>query len=659
ATSVQLSHQSLGRWRMEIEPLKNSPPPSLLFTDNETNTKKVFDAPGPKYSKDAFHRYLINGHDEAVNPDGVGTKLGVLHVLDVPPGQTITVRLRLFAEEEAPAIPFGSDFEKIFQQRIGEADEFYSQVLPDRLSPTEKAISRQAYAGLLWSKQFYHYNVGDWLDGDPNEPPPPSSRKDARNSDWRNVFCRDVISMPDKWEFPWFAAWDLAFHMLPLAHVDPLLAKSQLVLFLREWYMHPSGQLPAYELNFSDVNPPVHAWACWRVYKITAKRGHRDHLFLERTFQKLLLNFTWWVNRKDVSGKHVFAGGFLGLDNIGIFDRSKPLPMGDSLEQADGTAWMAFFCATMLSMAIELANTDPSYEDIASKFFEHFVAITDAINTLGGTGLWDEGDGFYYDLLQVNGQSMPLKIRSMVGIIPLFAVQVLENSAISKLPGFLKRMRWFLDNRKDLSRHISYMEQSPGKQDLNYLLAIPSREKLIRVLRYVLDENEFLSPHGIRSLSQVHRDHPYSCQIDGQRLEVHYVPGESDTNIFGGNSNWRGPVWFPVNYLLIEALERYHYFYGDEFKVECPTGSGKYLTLRDVAWEIERRLTGIFMPDSAGNRPCHGGDPRYASDPNWRDLVLFYEYFHGDSGKGLGASHQTGWTSLIVRCLRDLAEQRK
>jgi hypothetical protein len=659
ATSVELSQQSLGKWRMEIEPAANSPMPELLFTDNETNQQRIFNVPGPRYVKDAFHRYIVDGQNDAINPQNVGTKFGALHVLDVPAGGTITVRLRLFCEDEAPrGEPFGPDFEKCFQQRIAEMDEFYGQVLSPKLSPAEKTVAEQAYAGLLWSKQYYHYIVADWLEGDPNEPPPPASRKDGRNCDWRQVFCRDVISMPDKWEFPWFAAWDLAFHMLPLAQVDPEMAKSQLVLFLREWYMHPNGQLPAYELNFSDVNPPVHAWACWRVFKISGKRGERDYLFLERTFQKLLVNFTWWVNRKDITGKQIFAGGFLGLDNIGIFDRSLTLPRGGTLEQADGTAWMAFYCATMLAMAIELATKNPAYEDIASKFFEHFVAITDAINTLGGNGLWDEGDGFYYDQLQIDGKTIPLRLRTMVGIIPLFAVLVLESEAIQRLPGFVKRMQWFLDNRKDLSRHISYMELAHGKQGGHYLLAIPSREKLTRVLRYVLDEKEFFSPFGIRSLSQVYRDRPYVFDADGHKLEVHYLPGESDTNIFGGNSNWRGPIWFPVNYLLIESLERYHHFYGDEFKIECPTGSGKFLNLQQVARELETRLTKIFLPDAAGNRPCYGGDPRYASDPNWRDLVLFNEFFNGDNGKGLGASHQTGWTALITRSLHSVARQR-
>ncbi|HVT89852.1 MAG TPA: hypothetical protein VHD56_13440 [Tepidisphaeraceae bacterium] len=659
-TSLRMSHVSLGQWGMEVEHRRGGPLPQFLFTDNETNGARLWGVQDQKgYVKDAFHEYLIGKNESAINPRNIGTKAGALYQLEIPPGKSVTIRMRLFAEEEAVAHPFGSEFEEMFATRIREADEYFEHILPDKISKQEQDISRQAYAGLLWSKQFYHYIVGDWLNGDPSQPPPPAARKNGRNCDWGHLYNRDVISMPDKWEYPWYAAWDLAFHMLPFAKVDPDFAKGQLILFLREWYMHPNGQLPAYEFAMGDVNPPVHAWACWRVYKMTGQRGHRDFLFLSRTFQKLLMNFTWWVNRKDVTGKHVFAGGFLGLDNIGLFDRSKPLPMGGFLEQADGTAWMAFFCTTMLSMALELAAHDPSYEDVASKFFEHFVAITDAINTLGGTGLWDDIDGFYYDLLQVDGVSTPLRIRSMVGIIPLFAVEVLERDIISKLPGFSKRMKWFLDNRKDLGRFITYMEGGNGGHGGNYLLAIPSRKKLRRVLQYVLDESEFLSPHGIRSLSKIHETRPYLFNANGQQLQVKYVPGDSDTNLFGGNSNWRGPIWFPVNYLLIEALERYHHYYGDEFTVECPTGSGRKLNLKQVAREIEARLLKLFVPDETGRRPCHGDEKRYAEDPNWRDLVLFHEFFHGDNGKGLGASHQTGWTALVTRCLEGLAQQRK
>ena len=465
--------------------------------------------------------------------------------------------------------------------------------------------------------------------------------------------------MPDKWEYPWYAAWDLAFHMIPFAGIDPEFAKQQLVLFLREWYMHPNGQLPAYEFDFRDVNPPVHAWACWRVYKMTGAPGARDRAFLSRCFQKLVINFTWWVNRKDLDGKNLFAGGFLGLDNIGVFDRSKPLPTGGRLEQADGTAWMAFFCATMLSIALELSRDNSATEDMASKFFEHFVAITDAINTHGGTGLWDEEDGFYYDQLRVDGRTIPLKVRSLVGLIPLLAVEILDDELIQRLSGFKRRMNWFLEHRPDLNQHISYcclLEDGAGR--CQRLLAIPSRERLERVLRYLLDENEFLAPYGIRSVSRVHKDRPYIFGVNGAEYRVDYEPGESTTGLFGGNSNWRGPIWLPINYLLIEALERYHHFYGDSLRVECPVGSGKTMNLREVAHELGARLARIFLPDRRGRRPCHGNDSRYAEDRHWRDLVLFHEYFDGDTGRGLGASHQTGWTALAVRNIEELAKGR-
>jgi hypothetical protein len=464
--------------------------------------------------------------------------------------------------------------------------------------------------------------------------------------------------MPDTWEYPWYAAWDLAFHMIPFAQVDPEFAKQQLVLLLREWYMHPNGQIPAYEFAFGDVNPPVHAWACWRVYKMTGGRAKRDRLFLARTFQKLLLNFTWWVNRKDPEGRNLFAGGFLGLDNIGAFDRSKPLPTGGHLEQADGTAWMAFYCATMLSMALELAREDPAYEDVASKFFEHFIAIADAMNALGGTGLWDEQEGFYYDQLQADGSVIPLRVRSAVGLLPLIACEILEEEVIDRLPGFRRRMQWFLENRPDLASSIVAMHLKSGDGHGHRLLSIPTRERLIRVLRYALDEREFLSLHGIRSVSAVHRAHPYVFDIQGTRYEVDYAPGESTTPLFGGNSNWRGPVWFPLNFLLVEALERYDHFYGDTLQVEYPTGSGRNATLGTIARDLAARLAGLFLRDPAGNRPCHGGDPRYAGDPYWRDLVLFHEYFHGDTGRGLGASHQTGWTSLAVKFFEENARRR-
>jgi hypothetical protein len=542
---------------------------------------------------------------------------------------------------------------------VREADEYYQHVLPEGLGPDEAAVARQAYAGLLWSKQFYHYVLKDWVAGDPAQPAPPPSRTHGRNREWRHLYNRDVISMPDKWEYPWYAAWDLAFHMIPMAHLDPGFAKEQIMLFLREWYMHPNGQIPAYEFAFGDVNPPVHAWAAWRVYKMSARRDRRDRAFLARVFQKLLLNFTWWVNRKDAEGNNLFSGGFLGLDNIGVFDRSQPLPTGGFLQQADGTAWMAFYAATMMSMALELACHDAVYEDVASKFFEHFVQIVDAMNGLGGTGLWDEQDGFYYDRIHFGGQVVPLRSRSLVGVVPLFAVEILENHVIERLPGFKKRMEWFMQNRADLAQHISYLgEGHHGEIPDHRLLAVPSRDRLTRVLRYVLDENEFLSPYGVRSLSRVHAERPYVFHADGTEYRVDYVPGDSTTGLFGGNSNWRGPIWFPLNFLLIEALERYHHFYRGTLQVECPTGSGRWMTLRDVADELAGRLCRIFLRDGSGRRACHGEDPRWADDPAWRDLVLFHEYFHGESGKGLGASHQTGWTALVATCLEHVAQRR-
>ena len=649
-------HATLGRFRLEIDPAPARP--HLLFTENETNDERLFAAPNANpFVKDAFHEYLIHGRKDAVNPDGIGTKVAAHYRIEIPGGGEIVLCLRLFAEDTAPAQLFGGDFEEIFAQRMREADEFYASRIPEAAAEEERRVMRQGYAGLLWSKQFYHYVVRDWLDGDTLQPPPPTSRKEGRNSEWTHLFSRDVLSMPDKWEYPWFAAWDLAFHMIPFARVDPEFAKQQLVLFLREWYMHPNGQIPAYEFAFGDVNPPVHAWAAWRVYKMTGARGRRDRLFLARVFQKLLLNFTWWVNRKDAEGKNIFSGGFLGLDNIGVFDRSRPLPTGGSLEQADGTAWMAFYCATMLSMALELAKEDPVYEDLASKFFEHFVRITDAINSLGGTGLWDEEDGFYYDQLQLGGRNIPLKIRSMVGLIPLYACEILERDVIDSLPGFSRRLRWFLVNRNDLARHISYVERGRAGHG-HRLLAIPSKERLVRVLRYLLDENEFLGPYGIRSLSRVHKDRPYIFHANGEEYRVDYVPGESSTGLFGGNSNWRGPIWFPVNYLIVEALERYHHFYGDDLKVECPTGSGKLVTLGDAAREIARRLASIFLPGRKGHRPFAGDARIFDEDPHWRGLVLFHEYFHGDTGRGAGASHQTGWTALAVRCVEDTIRAR-
>ncbi|MBI5757204.1 MAG: glucosidase [Planctomycetales bacterium] len=652
--AVVARHTSLGVMRLVAEADSAGELTRWLFTENETNSQRLFGHENSSPAvKDAFHDFVVQGQRDAVSSRRVGTKVAAYRVIELAPGVETTVRLRLTDETAASPRPFGPEFEQVFTARRREADEFYAAHIPASLTDAERQVSRQAYAGLLWSKQFYHYVVKNWIEGDPDQPPPPAERLHGRNHDWKHLFNRDVISMPDKWEYPWYAAWDLAFHTLPFAKIDPEFAKSQLILFLREWYMHPNGQLPAYEWAFSDVNPPVHAWACWRVYKMTGPRGGRDRVFLARVFHKLLLNFTWWINRKDWEGNNLFSGGFLGMDNVGVFDRSMKLPWDVQLEQADGTAWMAFFCATMLSMALELASEDPAYEDIASKFFEHFVAIANAMNTLGGSGLWDEQDGFYYDQLQIDGQTLPLRVKSMVGIVPLFAVEVLDDEVIQHLPGFRKRMEWFLKHCPELSRDISYMERETdgGVTGGHRLLAIPSRERLVRVLRYVLDEQHFLSPFGVRSLSQWHREHPYVLDSRGHRLTVDYVPGESTLSMFGGNSNWRGPIWFPMNYLLVEALERYHHFYGDDLKVECPTGSGKMLTLAEVAREISSRLVRLFVPDANGQRPCFTGEQYFATDPHWRDLLLFHEYFHGDTGRGLGASHQTGWTALITRLL--------
>ncbi|MSR46602.1 MAG: glucosidase [Planctomycetes bacterium] len=689
AARIVAKHATLGAFELAVGHGPDGAAPELLFTDNESNTQRLFGvAPLQPHVKDAFHHRVVNGDAGAVNPKRVGTKTAAWYVLDVPAGAKQVVKLRLTAVPKPTKLArpgttssanaataaamrdsaastegaLGREFDRVFRERIAEADIYFAARQPAKLTTAERAVTRQAYAGLLWSKQFYHYVVEHWLDGDRDQPTPPESRRHGRNHEWHHLFNRDVLSMPDKWEYPWYAAWDLAFHMLPFARIDPHFAKEQLVLFLREWYMHPNGQIPAYEFALGDVNPPVHAWSAWRVYKLSAPAGKRDRVFLERVFQKLLINFTWWVNRKDAGGRNLFSGGFLGLDNIGVFDRSKPLPTGGHLEQADGTAWMAFYCTTMLSMALELAKGNAAYEDLASKFFEHFVAIVDAMNSLGGTGLWDDEEGFYYDQLHVNGAARPLRVRSMVGLIPLFAVEVLDDATLEQLPGFKRRMQWFLENRKDLARHVAFADKAATRKDGSgrtlRLLAIPSRERLERVLRYLLDESEFLSPYGIRSLSKAHERHPYVLHAGGEEFRVDYAPGESTTGIFGGNSNWRGPIWMPVNYLLIEALERYHHFYGDEFKVECPVGSGKRLTLQQVAREIAGRVARIFLPDGTGARPCHGGQERFASDPAFRDLALFHEYFHAETGRGLGASHQTGWTALVIRLIDDLAHAR-
>ncbi len=643
--------------------------PTWLFTENDTNTDRLFGSPNATpHVKDAFHRYVVDGEQRAINPARQGSKAAAHYELNIPAGGSTVVQLRMFLADGADTdARFTASAAHTIAQRMAEADAFYAYRIPADLSVEETRVARQAYAGLLWSKQYYYFAVDQWQDGDPAQPSPPASRRDGRNADWRHLNNADLISMPDTWEYPWYAAWDLAFHAVPFAHLDPVFAKEQLVLLLREWYMHPNGQMPAYEFAFGDVNPPVHAWAVWRVYKLSAARGHRDQMFLERTFHKLLLNFTWWVNRKDPDGKNLFAGGFLGLDNIGVFDRSQPLPTGGHLEQADGTAWMAFYCGTMLSMSLELARYNPAYEDVATKFFEHFIAIADAINSLGGSGLWDDEDGFYYDQLHVGRDHIPLKVRSMVGLIPLFACEILEEDMLDALPDFAMRVRWFISNRPELARYapslksLSDAERSTDAEARSErrLIAIPTRERLVRVLSYLLDEDEFLSPHGVRSVSRFHKDSPYVFTAENEEFRVAYDPAEGTSGLFGGNSNWRGPIWFPLNYLLIEALEKYHHVYGDSLKVECPTRSGNLCTLGEVAVELSARLSSIFLPTRDGHRPVHHGDEKYATDAAWKDLVLFYEFFDGDNGAGIGASHQTGWTALVTRCLENVAAARE
>ena len=626
----------------------------MLFTENETNTDRVFGVPNASaYVKDGINDYVVNDRKAAVNPNQIGTKAAVHYCLTLEPGATRTIQLRL-SDVPNLAQPLGEEFNTIFCDRKQEADEFYQSITPIALSEDRRNVQRQAFAGMLWSKQYYHYVVDDWLKGDKASPKPPAERKGGRNRDWFHLYTDDILSMPDKWEYPWFAAWDLAFHCLPLAMIDPNFAKYQLDVLTREWYMHPNGQIPAYEWAFGDVNPPVHAWATWRIYKIEQERsGKADRQFLERVFQKLLLNFTWWVNRKDVEGKNVFQGGFLGLDNIGVFDRSAALPTGGHIDQSDGTSWMGMYCLNMLAIALELAKTNPVYEDIATKFFEHYLYIADAMNHIGDmeASLWDEADGFYYDVLHLpDDRQIELKVRSMVGLIPLFAVELLEPEMLSHLPNFKKRLEWFIQNRPDLRKNVACMETKGV--GATRLLAIVSQEKLKRILEKMLDESEFFGDYGIRAVSRAHAQEPYIFYANGTEFRVDYEPAESTSGLFGGNSNWRGPIWFPVNFLLIESLQKFHQYLGDNFKVECPTGSGKLLTLDEVASEISQRLTQIFLRNPSGQRPVYGGAEQFQTDPHWRDLILFYEYFHGDNGAGIGASHQTGWTGLVANLIQ-------
>ena len=630
--------------------------PELLFTENDTNTQRLFGYGDAAYTKDAFHRYLVDGETSAVNPAGRGTKAAARYSATLAAGERVTFRLRLNDVGPATGQPF-SAFDAAVDLRRREADEYYAEVLPSTLTEDAKRVARQALAGLLWSKQYYHYVVKDWLEGDAGQPAPPSERSRGRNHQWTHVYNADVLLMPDKWEYPWYAAWDLAFHCVAIAVVDADFAKDQLRLVLREWYMHPNGQLPAYEWAFSDVNPPVHAWAAWRVYKIEEKRrGHGDVPFLEAVFHKLLLNFTWWVNRKDAEGMNIFQGGFLGLDNIGVFDRSAALPTGGHLEQSDGTSWMAMYSLNMLAIAMELARHNHAYEDVASKFWEHFLNIAHAMSgghQHGGRGhdLWDEEDGFFYDVLHTpDDQRIPLKVRSLVGLIPLLAVETLDPESLQQHDAFRRRMEWFIEHRPDLTGSVACM-RTRGRSERR-LLSIVEPERLRRILAVMLDEREFLSDYGIRAVSKVHQESPYRLVAGGVEYRVGYEPAESSNGLFGGNSNWRGPIWFPINFLLIEALQRFHHYYGDDFTVECPTGSGRLMTLAAVADELSRRLCGIFLKDGQGRRAVFGPVERFQRDPNWSELIPFHEYFNGDTGAGVGASHQTGWTALVAKLLQ-------
>jgi len=637
----------------------------LLFTENDTNTQRLFGVPNHSpYVKDSINDYIVHGQAGAVNPEQHGTKVAAHYRLTVPPGQCQVVRLRLSDVVPAAlaqsnggtASPFGNSFEAVLQARRQEADEFYAAITPAALTPDAANVMRQALAGMLWSKQFYHYEVEQWLEERGSDPYKPTRKAAPRNEGWHHMENADVISMPDKWEYPWYAAWDLAFHVLALTLVDEDFGKQQLDLMLREHYLHPNGQIPAYEWNFGDVNPPVHAWATIFTYRLEmGHKGQGDLLWLERIFQKLVLNFTWWVNRKDRTGKNVFEGGFLGLDNIGVFDRSAPLPTGGYLEQADGTAWMGLFSLNMLEIVSELAMANPAYIDMAIKFTAHFLWIASSMIHAGeDTGMWDEEDGFFYDVLRLpNGQAQRLKVRSMVGLLPLCAAATFEGQLIQKYPEIGERFQHFLAGRPELVAAI-HDPRTPGHAGRR-LGAILNETRLRRVLSKMLDENEFLSPYGIRSLSRYHAEHPYVVQVGGQEFRVPYLPAESDTGMFGGNSNWRGPIWMPVNALIIRALLQYYAYYGDDFTVECPTGSGQHMTLYQVAEEIARRLTNIFLRDQDGRRPVYGGTRTFQEDPHWRDCLLFYEYFHGDNGAGLGASHQTGWTGTIARLLHVFA----
>ncbi|OBT46558.1 hypothetical protein VE00_01806 [Pseudogymnoascus sp. WSF 3629] len=666
-TTVHSKHYKLGDRYFQLSPSPGTGPsgqdiqPELIFTENDTNREHLYNVENPQpYVKDAFHRYIVDGEKAAINPKATGTKAAAWFAFDegdgVPPGECAVVRFRFSRKNDAYLDE--EVFDDIIEKRREEADEFFYRISPLPMADDLRNIQRQALSGMMWTKQFYHFIWDQWANGDPSSPPPPPERKAVRNTQWKHMHLDDILSMPDSWEYPFFAAWDSAFHCIPLAMIDPEFAKKQLDLFTREWYMHPNGQLPAYEWNFGDVNPPVHAWATFRTFKIERKMyGRQDLDFLERVFQKLLLNFTWWVNRKDLEGKNVFEGGFLGLDNIGLFNRSEPLPTGGVLEQADSTGWMAFYCLCMLNIALELAKHRRIYEDIASKFFEHFMLISDAMTYKAGQteeqSLWNEEDGFYYDAISWGGPySQQLPVRSLVGLIPLYATLTLEPELINQLPNFKKRVDWFIENRHDVAERNMASIRKRGK-DNRILLSLVSKDRLEKILKRMLDEDEFLGDHGIRSLSKFHEKNPYSMEVNGQEFKVSYIPGDSDSGLFGGNSNWRGPIWICVNFLLVESLQRFYMFYGQSLQVECPTGSGEFMHLGHVAEEIQHRLQHLFARGDDGRRAINDGDDKLDFDPYWKDNLWFYEFFDGDSGRGLGATHQCGWTGLIARMIHD------
>jgi hypothetical protein len=644
--SIMVSHPDVGNYYLMVDGTSTA-----LFCENETNTQRLYNRPTVGTCKDGINDFLIHGKNDAINKITKGTKAAFNFELTIPAGRSEVIQMRL-SSQYLPK-PF-QHFEALFKERLREADEFFNDLQAEIDDDDKKMIQRQAVAGMMWSKQFYYYDIAQWLNGDPGQPPPPPERKHGRNREWMHLNNADIISMPDKWEYPWYAAWDLAFHTIPIAMVDPEFAKQQLRLLTKEWYMHPNGQLPAYEWAFGDVNPPVHGWATWRVYKIDQKiQGKADRHFLEEVFHKLLLNFTWWVNKKDYNGNNIFQGGFLGMDNIGVFDRSSQLPTGGYLEQSDGTSWMAMFTLNMLRMSLELSKENPTYQSLATKFFEHFLYIAGAMANVGeeGINLWDEDDEFFYDVLHTpDNRSFRMKVRSMVGLIPLFAVEVIDHEIFDTMPEFTSRLRWFLHNRPDLANLISrWNERGKGER---HLLSLLRGHRMKKILKRMLDESEFLSEYGVRALSRKHLESPYQLNVNGTFFTVKYTPGEADSFLFGGNSNWRGPVWFPVNFLLIESLQRFHRYYGEDFKVEHPTGSGKYWTLREIADDLSNRMINIFRKDKADRRPVFGSCEKLQTDEHFKDYLYFYEYFHGDNGRGVGATHQTGWTGLVAKLIQ-------